>query len=398
MRRRHKGTFVCMVAYTEYATDARIRREAETLAAHGFEVRCLALRTSGNRSRSFVLDGVRVQELPVLKYRGKSTAAYIASYLRFLWSASSACLRLLAKHEVDVVHVHNIPDFLVLAGLLPRVLGRKVVLDIHDSVPETFATKFSASRMFWTALCLEERLSVRLADKVICVNDPQRDTLVARGIPQSKTFVSMNVPDPRIFNVPPGRNGDSNFDNRFNLVYHGTMAERLGVDLLIRAVAELRNRLPCIRLYLWGHGDDLPAFQALARELELADLISFKPEGVPLCDLPRELRAMHLGVVGNRFSAAGELMLPVKLLEYVALDIPVVAPRLRAIQRYFGEDMVTYYEPGDVGSLADAVYRLHSQPDRRACQIARARTFLGRYGWERQGAELVQMYQSLVES
>jgi hypothetical protein len=119
-----------MVAYTNYATDARVRREAETLASHGFHVRCLALKAGEVPSR-FQLDGVEVQELPVLKYRGKSTVAYVGSYLRFLFSSSMACLGLLFRGKLDVVHVHNLPDFLVLAGVVPRLVGRKVVLDIH---------------------------------------------------------------------------------------------------------------------------------------------------------------------------------------------------------------------------------------------------------------------------
>ena len=77
--------------------------------------------------------------------------------------------------------------------------GRKVVLDVHDSVPETFAAKFSDGAILQTALCLEERLSALVAHKVICVNHPQRDALVGSGIPTAKTFVSMNVPDPRLF-------------------------------------------------------------------------------------------------------------------------------------------------------------------------------------------------------
>ena len=197
---RDAKVFVCMVAYTDYVVDARIRREAETLAAHGFHVRCLCLTTTNTPdSAPFVLDGVEVRPLPIPKYRGKSTLAYMASYLRFLLASSSACLRLLIRGELDVVHVHNIPDFLALAGLLPRLARRKVVLDVHDSVPETFATKFSGGSILWKLLCLEEKLGVLLAHRVICVNHPQRDTLVARGLTASKTFVSMNVPDPRIF-------------------------------------------------------------------------------------------------------------------------------------------------------------------------------------------------------
>ena len=65
-----------MIAYTNYAFDARVRREAETLASQGFRVRCLTTKNGGAPAR-FVLDGVEVQELRVPKYRGKSTRAYI---------------------------------------------------------------------------------------------------------------------------------------------------------------------------------------------------------------------------------------------------------------------------------------------------------------------------------
>src|SRR5439155_18093939 len=123
------------------------------------------------------------QELGIRKYRGKSTRAYVSSYLQFLAAAAVTCVRLMARGELDVVHVHNIPDFLVLAGVVPRLAGRKVVLDVHDSVPETFATKFSNAIILMHFLRLEEKLSAFAAHHVICVNHPQREALVARGIP-----------------------------------------------------------------------------------------------------------------------------------------------------------------------------------------------------------------------
>lgn len=388
---------VCMIAYTVYAFDARVRREAETLAASGFHVRCLTTNT-GSTPAHYELGGVEVRELSVPKYRGKRALAYAASYVRFLVASSLACMKLLWKGELDVVHVHNLPDFLAFAGLVPRLFGCKVVLDIHDSVPETFATKFSESPLFWKALCLEERVSALVAHKVICVNHPQRDVLVARGIPASKTFVSMNMPDPKIFGPSSTVVRDATRERAFNLVYHGTMTERLGVDLIIRAVGHLRDRLPAARLHLWGSGDDLPQFQQLARDLGIEDRVLFEPKGFLLHDLPPRLRAMHAGVVGNRRSAAGDLMLPVKLLEYVSLDIPAIVPRLRTIQSYFSEEMVLFYEPEDIASLADCVYRLYAQPETGRRQAARARAFLAQYGWERQGPEMTNFYRQLTEN
>jgi glycosyltransferase involved in cell wall biosynthesis len=382
-----------MIAYTNYAIDARVRREAETLAAQGFHVRCLTTQNGPERT-SFELNGVTVRELNVQKYRGKSTAAYVGSYLAFLAHSTAACLRLLARRELDVLHVHNIPDFLVFAGLVPRLAGSKIVLDVHDSVPETFATKFASGGAIQAALRLEERLSAFVAHRVICVNHPQRQTLVARGIPDRKTFISMNVPDPSIFATKTAHEWRRE-SGEFNLVYHGTMARRLGVDLIIRAVAELRPRVPGIRLHLWGHGDDLASFQQLAVDLGVGDQVRFRPQGFPLGELPAQLAAMDLGVVGNRRNAATDLMLPVKLMEYASQGIPAVVPRLKTIEYYFADDMVSYYEPDDVASLAGAIERLHRDPQRQARQARRAGEFLQKHGWQHQGVELVNMYQSL---
>jgi glycosyltransferase involved in cell wall biosynthesis len=352
---------------------------------------------NGGATRKFKLDGVDIEELAVTKYRGKSAGAYLTSYMSFLAAASFACMRLLSRGELDVVHVHNIPDFLVLAGLVPRFTGRKVVLDVHDSVPETFAAKFAGKGLIRKALFLEERLSARLAHRVICVNHPQRDVLVGRGIPGGKTFISMNVPDPRIFK-PSEKIALLNPEDHLSLVYHGTMANRLGVDLLIRSVAQVQHRIPGVRLHLWGHGDDLASFQALARKLEIADRTWFEPKGFPLEELPERLLAMDIGLVGNRRSAATDLMLPVKLLEYVSLGIPTIVPRLKTIEHYFTDDMVAFYEPENVDSLADAILNLHDNVDRRRRQACAASEFLKRHGWELQGKQLVEMYQALLES
>jgi glycosyltransferase involved in cell wall biosynthesis len=321
---------------------------------------------------------------------------YAASYLWFLLVTSVVSCRLMMDDKLDVLHAHNLPDFLVFAGLVPRVMGRKVVLDVHDSVPETFATKFSQASFLWRLLCLEERLSALVAHRVICVNHPQRDTLVARGIPRSKTLVSMNAPDPRIFKTPSSRRSTTKPDGTFNLVYHGTMSERLGVDLVIGAVAQLRHRVPHLRLHLWGGGDDLERFQGLVGMLGVGDRVFFNPQGFALHELPQHLGSMDVGVVGNRRSIAGELMLPVKLLEYVSLGIPAIVPRLRTIQYYFAEDMVRYYEPESVESLAEAILEVHSKPDLICQQTVRARAFIEQYGWERQGEAFVAEYRALA--
>jgi glycosyltransferase involved in cell wall biosynthesis len=208
----------------------------------------------------------------------------------------------------------------------------------------------------------------------------------------------MNVPDPTIFNLNGTGRPRVRAGSGFNIVYHGMMAQRLGVDLLIRAAANLRDRIPGLRLHLWGRGDDLSSFVALAQQLGVDGHVDFNPTGYDLRELPEQLRVMDLGVVGNRRSPATNLMLPVKLMEYVSLGIPAVVPRLPTIAHYFSNDMVAFYEPENVASLADAIFELYCAPDRRLRQAERAIDFLSQYGWERQGPELVSFYRQLVEN
>jgi glycosyltransferase involved in cell wall biosynthesis len=388
---------VCMIAYTNYLMDGRVRREAEALASAGFHVTCLTPRNAANRPW-FVIDGVEVREVAVPKYRGKRTFTYIQSYLRFLALSSAHCLSLLFKGRLDVVHAHNVPDFLVFAGLLPRLAGKKVVLDIHDSMPETVAAKFTSTPLLDRVLRLEERISALVAHRVVCVNGPQRDLIVSRGVGRSKTFVCMNVPDPRIFPRPDRSAVSPRPSQTFDLVYHGTMAERLGVDLIIRAVARVRERIPNVRLHLWGDGDDVQTFQQLARELDIADKVRFNPAGYPVHELAAHLGHMNVGLAGNRKSVACDLMLPVKLMECFSVGIPVVAPRLKTIQHYLSEEMVAYFEPEDVDSMARAILRLYESPEVRSRQVAKAAEFLEEYGWQRQGPELVDFYRDLVKN
>ena len=390
---------ICMVAYTNYMTDARVRREAETVASRSeFDVTVLSLKI-GKKPKKYYVRNVRVRELNVSKYRGKSTLKYLLSYCVFLFFATSLCAFLLLKNRIDMVHIHNMPNFLVFAGILPRLFGKKMIFDIHDSVPETYATKFSgdAEGPFFKLLCLEERFWSRLADKVICVNHIQREALKKRHISKSQILVSLNVPDPVFFRYKkhPVSNDD---DSVFRLVYHGTVAKRLGLDFSVRAVERLVDRIPMIRFRILGDGDDIEEIADLSKSLGLSDKVKFNRKMLPLEDLFPLLENMHLGIISNRKDVATDLMLPVKMLEYVALGIPVVAPRLKAIQYYFHDDMVFFFEPEDVASLSNAIFDAFTDINRREEKARNAMMFFRKYTWESYKSDLQDLYESLLNA
>jgi glycosyltransferase involved in cell wall biosynthesis len=381
-----------MVVYTLYDTDARVRREAETLAATGeYEITVYALKDQPT-PRRYVLDGVQVEQLDAAKYRGSNAVKYILSYVTFTAKALWSLSRLALSTKVDFVHIHNMPNFLIFSALVPLVQRRTIVLDVHDTMPETFASSFSGwkKRVFVPLLMLEERICCALADHVICVNEVQRQALVRRlpGVAQ-KTAISMNVPDPTRFARVRSSPTDT-ATGRLKLVYHGTLSGRLTVDSAIRAMAAVSSQAPDLELHIIGDGDAREYLEQVARDLGLVDRVVFDGR-MKLDELVPIIRKMDVGVVPLEQNPATELMLSVKLMECLSQGLAVIAPRLKGIQYYFSEEMLFYFDPGDVASLAQAMLAARDPNSRRA-RLEKADAFLTTYHWDRHKSSLLKIY------
>jgi glycosyltransferase involved in cell wall biosynthesis len=388
---------ICMIGYTNYLLDTRVRREAETLAElPEYTVRILALKNSNLSPKTYSHAGVSVQELNMQKYQGRSNLQYILSYLKFMFLAFLACNSLLSKKSLDIVHIHNMPNFIIFSAILPILRGKKVVLDIHDTMIETYASKFNGKlkKLFGLVLRLEEYICCSLADRIVCVNHLQRAALVKRRIPINKIMISMNVPDPKRIDGNVVLRRDQK-EESFNLVYFGTIANRLGIDLAIRAVAKIKGNIPSLKLYIFGEGDDLEQCIQLSGSLGMRGTVVFE-KAMPFEKLVVRLKEMDMLVIPNRKNCATELMLPAKMLDGVALGIPVIAPKLSAIQHYFSDEMIFFFQPDNVDSMADAILHAYNNETERIDRAENAKLFFERYGWERHKGDLINLYRSLL--
>ncbi|KPJ81787.1 MAG: glycosyltransferase [Gammaproteobacteria bacterium SG8_30] len=383
---------ILMVAYTNYLRDPRVRREAEALVGGGHRVTFLASRQPGEPSRE-VVQGVEVRKLPGIAHSKTSAAGYVVDYALFF--AMCFAHMLLRPLRYDLVHVNNMPDFLALTAAVPRIFGRPVIHDVHDLMPELYQEKFGTTEdsLLVRMLKAQERLAGRFASAVLTVEDRLRDILDGRGVPRAKVHVLMNLPDDRIFAprdpMPPKGPGA-----RFVVVYHGTLARRLGLDVALRAVAKIRDRIPSIELRIIGAGEEREALIALRNELELDDSVTFSDGFVPVERIPAMIRDADVGLIPLRISGGTDIMLPTKLLEYVTVGIPCIAPRTGTICRYFDEDMLQFFEAENADSLGAAIVEMYRDPARRARLAQQATERFGRtYTWSRHK----QVYTTLVE-
>lgn len=374
---------IATVAFTHFASDARPRREAKALADRGDEVHFWGLGTGGD----YALDGVQVHELPVRRYRGARAGQYLAAYGSFLLQAA---IELARAPTPDVVHVHTLPDFMVFAALFPKWRGARVILDVHDPMPELYRSKFGLGphHPVIRAVEAQERLALRTADHVICTHDLFRERLARLGVPRERVTVLLNVADPAVFGAVGALTEGRTPSEPPTIVYHGTIAERLGLDVALDAFERLRRRHRALRLRLIGTGDFAPRLQERIAESEAREAVEFPNRHLPVHALPKAIGDATVGLVPNRNDPSTRMMLPVKLMEYAHVGIPAVAPRLPAITQYFDERRCRLYRPGDPESLAEAIDALLTDEALRSKQRRAALELANAVAWERMREDL----------
>ena len=379
-----------VIAYTTYIHDGRVKRHAEALAARGDQVDAITLATG----ETGLINGVNVVGLEMPRYRGSSRASYLKSYVSFFVSAARKAMELSHDRPYDLAIVCTMPDAAILAALPLRRAGTRLVLDVHDTMPELYRDKFPGwlGAIGVPVMKMEERLSAWCADLVLAVHEPHRRRLAEYGIPADKIKVVLNSPDDRIF-VAEGAVPRS--PDTFTIVCHGTITHRMGMDLAVRAVDRLRDQIPQLRLLALGAGDYLSEIRRLVSELHLEDRVIFQGM-IPIEELPKVLRTADLGLVANRESSATHLMLPVKLLEFAMLGIPAIAPKLKTVEYYFGDDSVRFFKPDDISDLAGAIEQLYGAPELRRSYAENARGVVDRIGWRNQRGEFYRAIDSVL--
>jgi glycosyltransferase involved in cell wall biosynthesis len=381
----------CMVVHAYYPVgETRVQREALALLAAGYEVDVLCLRDRGERAVD-TEEGVNIYRLPMKRYKGLGLPGQLIEYLAFFMLAFFKLLSLYPKRSYGAVQVHNLPDFLIFCAIYPKLCGAKLILDLHDLMPEFFAAKTEGdmNSLAVRVVTWQEQLSCRFADHVITVTDVWKETLIQRGVPEHKVSVVMNVADGRIFHrLPETRLASANGDH-FNLIYHGTFTHRYGVDLIVQAVDKVRQEVPNIQAILIGDGEYREDLLRLTQELGVESHVDLSRQLIPAIELPPLIRQAHVGIVPNRSNIFTDGLLPTKLMEYVALGTPVIAAQTPTINAYFDETMVQFFKPGDVDDLAKCIIAL-SQDRQCLNQFANnANRFNEKYRWDRVAADYV---------
>ena len=375
---------IAIVVHSYFEEDPRVRRQAASILESGRPVDVISLRRPGDPEVGDV-DGVRVHRLDVQRHQGAGIATYLAEYLAFFVRAAYRLARDHARRRYALVQVATLPDWLVFAALPLRLTGVPVILDLHEAMPEFFASRFpgAANPVLRWLLQVTERASIAGASHAITVNDALRTRLMGLGVAGDRISIVPNSPSLARFDRASYPLRPFMTDGTLRLIFAGGLTPTYEVDVAVRAVAELRARRPQLptALEIYGRGDSQPELERLVAELQLDDRVSLHGR-IPIEDVPAAIAGADVGLATTRLDAFTATSLSTKIFEYAAMGKPVVAARLPLVEDVFPPESVRRYEPGDPGSLTDQLLALVDDAPARDAAMAAAGAIVAGHSWE----------------
>ena len=352
-------------------TSHRVRKQVDTLLENGYSVTLITRKADaitallgdglpGNdqfRGRP----GVRVLEYP-MSLDGQGLLGYLAEYGYAFLAAAFLSFRALLTGGIDVVQFCAPPDIYFPLAWVLKWLGVRVLIDQRDLLPELYAARFDQVRpALLSALRTCERLSHRSADRIICTNEYQRSrALKESGLPDSQVQIVRN--GPVLTHVTEAKADESlKRGRRYLCCWVGSMGRQDRVDLLVQSIDHVVHdlgRKDC-QFTIIGPGECLASNQELAHRLDLDEWVHFTG-----LQLPQEVfRYLATADIGLDASLQADVS-PVKLYEYMAFGLPVVAFDLQETRALAGGAAVLA-EAGDIKAHGQAIEALLSSPERR---------------------------------
>lgn len=395
VRRAAAGGVLIIVENLPVPFDRRVWQEATALRDAGWTVSVICPTGKGHDARHETLEGIEIFRHGLPEARG--AAGYLLEYVWALGAQLRLSFRVARRRGFDVIHACNPPDLIFLVAAVHKILfGKRFVFDHHDLSPELFESKFGRRGPVHRVLRWLERMTFRLADVTIATNETFKRLAVERGgmeadrvwvvksYPRIEKF-RRTAPDPAL--VAEGR----------TLVgYVGIMGSQDGVDHLVRAMAEIRARgredVGCV---IVGDGPELPALKALARELEVADLVRFT--GFLTGDaLLATLSALDVGVIPDPADEFNDKLSMNKVFEYMMLGLPFVMYDLKQA-RSEAREAALVVEDCRPEALALGVLELVDDEPRRRRMGAWGRSTAEReFLWSKETASLIEAYRTVA--
>jgi len=365
----------CILTTVHPPFDTRVfHKQAKTLARAGYDVSLIAKHKCDE-----MIDGIRIIALPGSWNR-----------LTRMFGLTLKTFRMALRQRADVYHIHD-PELLLAGVFLKRLTGAKIIYDVHEDVPQQILSKTWLPSLFRkpisSLVAVWEKVAAHCCDAVVPATEG-----VAEHFCHHELVVVHNFPDLRLLD-------DAEFvgrsDEKTSLVYIGGITRLRGAQEMLHAVGIVAERYP-IRLELIGgfHPAELEEKARKLAEWEHVSYFGWRPAP----EVYGVLKAADAGIVCLHPIPRHRVALSVKLFEYMAAGIPVIAsdfPLWRSIVE--GDRCGLNVDPLDPQAIADAICYIIEHPDEAREMGRRGRQAVEqKYNWETEAKKLIALYERLL--
>jgi glycosyltransferase involved in cell wall biosynthesis len=392
-----------MLLNARFPPDIRLEKEIASLAA-AHDVFLLCTRTPGEAAE-ITWNGLHVTRVFSVNARRLATLQLMTTCRSSAWRAQIE--RFVEKHQVEVLHVHDLP----LAGTAletARSKGIRVVLDLHEDYPAMLSglkaappsqmqslgalgLKITASIPLWRQYELQ---AVREVDAVVTVVEEASARIRSLGVPNDKIFTVPN------YAVRPSSAQRTSLDKRGNTaIYIGGFDQARDLRTVLGAAdLLLKRKVGGLEIKLvGGSGREIALLKKHAARNRLnIDCVVFH-EWMDGSQAERLLDDANIGLVPHVKTAHSDTTIPHKLFQYMAHGLPVVVSNCSPLERIVETSGCgVVYRSGDKGDLADCLERLTTDADAMSRMGASGlQAVRNTYNWDAAEMGLLKLYERL---
>jgi len=308
-----------------------------------------------------IIDGVTVNRVPLYPSHDRNGLRRIMNFSSFGFSAATIGPWLVRKP--DVIFVYNLVTLGAAAGMIRRLTGCKIILDVEDLWPESvLVSGMLKSKLLTKLLGIWCQREYRRPDRLIAISPGFKRHLTRIGVDESRIDVVYNWCDESQIVVPDRNAVDRaalGLDGRFNVVFAGSMGVMQSIETAINAAKNLFSTAPDIQFTFVGDGSNVARLKTLSAGMTNVRFIPRQP----------------MKKIGEYFAAADALLVhlkddplfsitvPSKIQAYMHAGKPIICGvNGDAANLVMEAKAGMTFTPGNPESLTEAVLKLRSMP------------------------------------
>ena len=272
---------------------------------------------------------------------------------------------------------HLVPNAAISCA---RHLGIPSIVKIDDAIYEKASGLKSIQRR------VEKMISSRSlanASKILVSNEPTKEIMKSYyGVKDEKLSIVPNGVDLTFFY--------SKDKNPKKVVFSGVMYHHRGLDVLLDSIPKVIEKIPDAKIVLLGDGPEMKKLKELVNEKKLDENIEFKG-WINRKDIPINLSDASIGIGPLKQTTVTENALPIKVLEYMASSLPILA-KLGTLP----DDVLKNNENGffieNTTDLSEKLIELLNNPELAGRMGAKSLQMVQKFSWEKIVGSILEIY------